>query len=527
MADEASQSLSLKVLVDEETNRVVFAESDHGFVDVLFSFMSMPIGTFIRSTHEQASKWEIGCMNNLYESIENLDDTHLLSAECKDMLLRPRSAAEIYCRNLKLNFVNCTTSNNEYYGCRCGRTECTLFPYPTAHCRCGSPIKYMVKLENSSSVPPVGGVFVKPTSRFMITDDFQVLPLSTMTVLTLLKELGVVDGTTIKQRCIKIGNDEVLKMLKASLTSMAPFSETVLETEDNKTSVAVGGEEFSPRITTNESRRAMDTTRSNEAKIDLKLIINKCNNRALYVEAREDFVNLISSFLTVPLGFVFKEFPSLSLRGCLANLYKSIQALDVDEFLKSEEMKETLINPKLAPGIACNKQLIPIEEALYPSRPTITSLTSLVERTCSNFKVASTGERFVKGPSKYMVTDNLTITPLSLVSGLSLINKLNIPISDIVEREVTISEEEALRLLEAALVSRSALTDALILKEPKQEPKATNLVTDVTEACLGLFLFNDYYVVAESSSFQKEIEGPWQVKFELEIQCLLLVVVFG
>ncbi|XP_059648238.1 uncharacterized protein LOC132294410 isoform X1 [Cornus florida] len=465
MADEASQSLSLKILVDEETNRVVFAESNNDFVDVLFSLMTMPIGTIIRLSHEQASKWEIGCLNNLYESIENFDDKLLQPVECKDMLLRPRSAAEIYCRDLKLNSVHSTT--NEYYACGYETTQCTLFLYRTAHCRCGRPIKYMVKLENRKSVPPVGGVFVKPTSRFMITDDFQVLPMSTMTCLTLLKELGAVDGSTIKERCINIGKDEVLKLFKASLTSMAPFSETVLESQDKKTSFAIHHGELSPRSTI-ESQRAMDTTRSTEVKIAFKLIINKCNNRALYVEAREDFVNLINSFLTFPLGYVFKEFPCLSLRGCLANLYKSILALDVDEFFKSEEMKATLVNPKLPHGIAYNKLLIPIEEALYPSWSTVSSLFGV---SYFNLTEATTGERFMKGPSKYMVTDNLTITPLSPLLGLSLINKLNIPFSDIVEREVTIGEEEALRLLEAALVSRSALTDAFILKEPKQKPQ--------------------------------------------------------
>ncbi|XP_059648234.1 uncharacterized protein LOC132294408 [Cornus florida] len=364
MADEASQSLSLKVLVDEETDQVVFAESDNDFVDVLFSFMTMPIGNIIRLILQQAFKWEIGCLNNLYESIENLDDKHLQSVGCKDMLLRPRSAAEISCTNLKLDFVNCNTC--EFYACgfwSVPQPQCTLCPYRTGSCYCGANRNIMWKVKNRISVPPVGGVFVKPTSCFMITDDFQVLPTSTVTCLTLLKELGPVDGR-IKERSINIGKDEVLNMLKCSLTSITPFSETILESPAKRTRFANRHGEFIPR-STDESQRAMGTT-NKEAKIALKLIINKCNNKALYVEAREDFANLISSFLTIPLGYVFKEFPCLSLKGCLANVYKSIQALDVDEFLISEEIKATLVNPKMAPGIPYNKQLIPIEEGLCP-----------------------------------------------------------------------------------------------------------------------------------------------------------------
>ncbi|XP_059650152.1 uncharacterized protein LOC132295907 [Cornus florida] len=268
-----------------------------GFGDP-FIFMTMPIGTIIRLTREQALKWGIGCLNNLYESIENLDDKHPQSEKCKEMLLCPRSAAEIYSRNLKLDFVD--SNSNEYYVCGSG---CTLSPYKTARCHCGNHIGYMVKLKNPVSLPGGGGVFVKPTARFMITDDFQVLPMSTMTCLTLLKELGAVDGSTIKERCINIGKDEVLKLINCSLTSMAHFSETVLESPVSKTSCAIRRVEFSPRSTT-ESQSGVDTTRSKEAKIALKLIINKCNNKALYAEAEKDFVDLICSFLTFPLDYM-------------------------------------------------------------------------------------------------------------------------------------------------------------------------------------------------------------------------------
>ncbi|XP_059648244.1 uncharacterized protein LOC132294415 [Cornus florida] len=305
----------------------------------------------------------------------------------------------------------------------------------------------------------------------MITDDFQVLPMSTMTCLTLLKEIGAVDESTIKEKCINIGKDEVLKLLVCSLTSMSPFSETVLESPVNKTSTfAFRRVELSPRSTT-ESQRGMDTTRSKEARISLKLIINKCNNMALYAEAEKDFVDLICSFLTFPLGYFFHKFPSLSLNGCLGNLYKSIKDLDVDKYLESEEMKATLVDPKLAPGIAHSKQFVLIKEALHPSWSTVESLYTTNWEKSSKSLVDTIGEGFMKEPSMFMVTDNLTITPLSPISGLSLINKLNIPMSEIVEREVTICEEEALCLLEAALVSSCALTDAFILKEPKQEPQ--------------------------------------------------------
>lgn len=54
MAENANQSnkqgytLPLKVLVDKETNKVLFAEAGKDFVDVLLSFLTLPMGTIAR-----------------------------------------------------------------------------------------------------------------------------------------------------------------------------------------------------------------------------------------------------------------------------------------------------------------------------------------------------------------------------------------------------------------------------------------------------------------------------------------------
>ncbi|XP_059648227.1 uncharacterized protein LOC132294398 [Cornus florida] len=519
MSNEALQSLSLKVLVEKEKTLVVFAESNEDFVDVLFSFMTMPIGTIIRLGHEHSLEVDFGCLNNLYESVENLDEELLQSVKCKDLLLCPRSAAEIYCRNLKFNFVNSDT--NVYYACRDGHY---LGPYFNARCDCGQSICYAYKIndfertasqkshrietKNSfmdpilsvdrdsgsgslsddgdfgfvrrtarqphlvlprSLVPPVslpqgGGVFVKPTARFLITDDFHVKPMSTMTGLTLLSKLGATDRSTREERAISIGRDKVVKLLMRSLTSRAPFSETILEPDVDRRNFGSFDKRYGPR-SMNQSQRAVDATK-NETNITFKLIVHKSNNRALFVEAKEDFVDLIGSFLTFPLGYVFEKFSCLSLRGCLGNLYKSIQDLDCERFLKSEDMKAKLVNPKLPPGLVLDKQLIPIKEASYPSLSTAKSL--LVCSSLSSHKGEKIiGKGFIRGPSNFMVTDDLTITPLSPISGISFIDRLNIPHSDIFEQEMTMGEEEALRLLEAALVSKTALTDTFILTESK------------------------------------------------------------
>ncbi|CAL5379879.1 unnamed protein product [Camellia sinensis] len=433
MASDASESITLKILVEKEKNRVVFAESNKDFVDVIFSFMTLPIGTIVELIHEHLLKGEIGCLNNLYESVENLDEEYLIS-EHKEMLLHPRSAAEIYHRNLKINLIE-SNSRSKYYVCF--DADCSFLSYYQASCcRCGNPLELEVNLSNPVSQD--GGVFVKPTARFMITDDFKVLPLSTMAGLSLLSNFRTMDDSKIEERTVNIGKNEVLKLLKCSLTSRTPLSDTIMEPPISKTSFTFRRGKYGPRSTCR-SQKVKDT-KNVDTKTNLKLIINKSNNRAL---------------------------------GCMGNLFKSIQDTNINKFFKSEEMKDIVVNPKVAPGLACGNKLIDIEEAVNPS---FSTLSSLFTAKCSDLNSNSLigevkiGGGFMKGPSMFMVTDNLSITPLSPISGISLINKLKVPLSDVEELEVTMGEEETLRLLVASLVSRSALTDAFMIKETKQEP---------------------------------------------------------
>ncbi|KAH7834945.1 hypothetical protein Vadar_021187 [Vaccinium darrowii] len=463
MAGEASKSMSLKILVEREKNQIVFVEANKDFVDVIFSFLTIPLGTIVRLTREHFLKGDIGCLNNLYESLEKFDE-EILASEHKGILLRPLCATDVYCRNLKVNLVE--GDKGKYYMCS-GESCDDLSYYQTRYCRCGRKLKYEVDL----SVPEGGGGFIKPPVRFMITDDFQMLPMSTMAGLSLLSNFGAIDGSKIEERMLNIGKDEVLKLLKCSLASRTPFSDSILKPPFSETKPAINYGQYGPRMT-NLSEREMDN-RNKDARINLKLIVNRSNNRVLYAEVEENFVDLLCSFLSFPIGYVFKEFPHLSFKGCLGNLYKSVQDFDVNKFFQSEDMKAILLNPKLAPDTYYGNELIGIEKAVNMSHSTLSSLFQCELRDFSSespLPEVKIGGGLVKGPSMFMVTDSLSIEPLSPISGISLINRLKVPLSHIHELEVAMGEEEALRLLVASLVSRSALTDAFVLKETKQEP---------------------------------------------------------
>ncbi|CAN6696079.1 unnamed protein product [Malus baccata var. baccata] len=177
-----------------------------------------------------------------------------------------------------------------------------------------------------------------------------------------------------------------------------------------------------------------------EDNVSIKLIISKSKNIVCYAEAGEDFVNLLFSFLTLPLGFVTKQIQDGSLKGCIDQLYWSVQDLNA-QYLKSNHHKEMLLNPKLVPGF-CYNSLLGIEEASYYYLGSgLTTDSSLIHsnRSLESFKIEPTDHNssvrgFLKGPAIFTVTDNLVIRPISTIFELSVLDELNVPFTDIEER---------------------------------------------------------------------------------------------
>ncbi|XVF23802.1 hypothetical protein REPUB_Repub13aG0070300 [Reevesia pubescens] len=70
--------VSLKLLVDTKDRQLLFAEAGKDFVDFLFNMLSLPVATVIRLLSKQGM---VGCLENLYDSIENMSETYIQPAE--------------------------------------------------------------------------------------------------------------------------------------------------------------------------------------------------------------------------------------------------------------------------------------------------------------------------------------------------------------------------------------------------------------------------------------------------------------
>ena len=226
MAAKQESGFRLKAVVDKEKNEVIFVESDDGFVDVLFSFLTMPLGTIFRLGRKHSKPIAIGCMKNLYASVENIDvqDFNFHSEAGKLMLLSPRSEAESLLASLKLQIHNLEPT--KFF--RCAQLNCLtnasslkLYShYRDVLCKCGSPMNQETWLTeaNSTVVKEHGGVFVNGKTRFLISDELQVVHMSTIKGFSLLAKHGIMEGNRIHQRTFNVGADEVLNVNRLFLS---------------------------------------------------------------------------------------------------------------------------------------------------------------------------------------------------------------------------------------------------------------------------------------------------------------------
>ncbi|XP_034218730.1 uncharacterized protein LOC117630099 [Prunus dulcis] len=457
MAD--TNSIELKVLVDKGSNQVIFVEPDYNFVDVLFSLLTIPMGTIIRLARKHSDPVAIGCMNNLYASVENFDDQEFWIHTFKDMLLHPRNAADSQCNALKLKLDD--AKPRRYF---MNPNSCDLFAYSCSSRMCSE--------KSLSFRSQDGSVFMKGRTRFTVTDDLQVIPPSS-SANSVFTKLRVIDVDSLEELTINIGTVEILNLLMCSLVSKTPLTETLLKPkQDLKSSSTILNQAIDI-----ESQMSGDSMNDEEDKICLNLVVSKSKKMVCYAEAGEDFVNLLFSFLTLPLGFIVKNMKNSSLKGCIGHLYQTIQDLD-GQYMISDHHKQMLLDPKLVPGFCYKNSLLGIEEtSYYYSYYTFSTDISLCSSELFKVKLVSSdsvdlsAQGFLKRPAMFVVTDNLVVRPMSRIFELQVLKDLNVPVTDIEDQTVHVGKKEALHLLLSSFLCDSVLTNTFVgdLREPKQE----------------------------------------------------------
>ncbi|KAF6169807.1 hypothetical protein GIB67_034199 [Kingdonia uniflora] len=214
-------TIQLKVLVNIEHNRVVFVESQKNFDDILLSFLTLPVGTIIRLLRKQPHPLRMGYLNSLYEGLENLEASYFKNDICKNMLLRPRNAYADQYRKLKLNIND--TKPTKYYMSKNYQSDISqgehlhsggdsLSIFGNMRCKCKQPIDHEVCHEDNGVKKEDNGdegVFVAGTSTFIITDDLQIMSMSTTASLALIKNLDVMDMKALEEVIFDVSFEQI------------------------------------------------------------------------------------------------------------------------------------------------------------------------------------------------------------------------------------------------------------------------------------------------------------------------------
>ena len=223
--------LSLKLLINTKSNKVLFAEAGKDVVDFLFSLLSMPVGSIIKLLNKEKMG---GCIANLYKSVENLDLFYILSKQKKTLLLNPTTAASSPLKNtLFLTEESPTTVVKKFYRCSyTGYSECRTWytDDPGTRCPyCNSQMtvemRYVVpSAETAATAAAVGGRgFVKGVVTYTVTDDLTVTPMSTISCIALLKKLRVKEVGSLEECTVTLGMKDVSKISKLLVSLLSIF----------------------------------------------------------------------------------------------------------------------------------------------------------------------------------------------------------------------------------------------------------------------------------------------------------------
>ncbi|KAL7086731.1 hypothetical protein ACP275_13G018800 [Erythranthe tilingii] len=487
MVDEENFQFSLKAVVNKKKTKVLFAEVDRDFADVLLSFLTLPLGTIVRilKKHyggDQEPSVNIGSLTTLYNGVANLENASFWTEGCKEILLNPKSLSEseAECRKLKIDISE--TQPVEYFTCRNSncrannvRFPCLSIYYDTVTCCCGAAMKREVVRNESrdndgnalsfvgQKMPKAnaceGGFFTRNSDSLVISDDLRILPNTTGFVQSL-GILGIADTYGAELRNVTFGFNEIMDLLKASLLSHTPLTDIIL----NKNQIYdYARTKYEPQFSL--ERIATTKATSSSKTMNLKLVLQKSTNKLLFAQAEDNFVDFLFSFLAIPLGGVEHVLGGNTCLRSIDNLYWSVA--DLTDHIASKNM---LMNPNLHHGYISENQILPLsEKSLWP---TFKSEWGTIKFSSAKF-VRGKG-KYVKGPRMYKITDDLTVTPFRMTSTISDIESLEIPLSDINEMELQIGLEEGLSILKASLTSTCALTDGLkidgvFMKQPSKD----------------------------------------------------------
>lgn len=246
-------------------------------------------------------------------------------------------------------------------------------------------------------------------------------------------------------------------MLECLFTSDTPLTDTFLK-KKNSYGVERIHKTLSPAFREDGEESKADQT------ITLNAYVRKKEGNIIYVECGEDFVDLLFTFLAMPLESVWGISGNGIILGCIGNLCKSFKELSVDPGTEASGFKCVLPH-----YYKCQKQLLDVVTTHKP--PTyyryvsfsvdhfreyrlsensskrlvydwdkLVPVTSIDPKSEDNNTAESSG--FVKRGTRFMVTDDLIITPSNTTSTIGMLKDKQTRLDEVEVRVINMTKEE-------------------------------------------------------------------------------------
>lgn len=210
----SNSKLKLKLMIDTKSRKVLFAEAGKDVVDFLFRLLALPIGSIIKLITKESMA---GCLGTMYGSLEQLDNTYLLSTRSKSQLLNPTTSTAASTNFLLLSVsTNAPVDKiNKYYRCLVSGSiyqsefhNYVTDAYGTACPACQNPMIVQVQLIAKKEEKSKKG-FVKGVVTYIVMDDLSVVPMSTISSITLLSRFRIKDLSTLEEKIVSLSHQEV------------------------------------------------------------------------------------------------------------------------------------------------------------------------------------------------------------------------------------------------------------------------------------------------------------------------------
>ena len=214
----SDHKLELKLLIDKNSQKVMFAEVGKDMVDFLFSLLSLPIGSVAKLISVEST---FGPLRNTYCSWEQLDHSFLSSSRMTASSLIPDISPTSSSNFARLqSSADLATAKKEVYVCDC-KFKFTDGPKLSYCSKClnylGTVSSYVGPGLTKEDVEREG--YVKPVVTYFVTDDLSMVPTTSFASIELLNKMGLKDLSLLERKTVSLD-----VQLVSSVQLMSTFS---------------------------------------------------------------------------------------------------------------------------------------------------------------------------------------------------------------------------------------------------------------------------------------------------------------